>query len=47
MIYGIEFGLVLVALALAFSFPSLGSRWFEAVSAPWAGWQKGLAWPSW
>ena len=30
MIYGIEFGLVLVAVALAFSFPSLGSRWFEA-----------------
>ncbi len=30
MIYGIEFGLVLVAVALAFSFPGLGSRWFEA-----------------
>ena len=30
MIYGIEFGLVLVAVALAFAFPCLGSRWFEA-----------------
>jgi hypothetical protein len=30
MIYAIEFGLLLVAVALAFSFPSLGSRWFEA-----------------
>ena len=29
MIYGIEFGLVLVAVALAFSFPSMGSRWFK------------------
>jgi hypothetical protein len=31
MIYGIEFGMVLVALALAFTLPDLGSRWFEAV----------------
>ncbi|MGA3166022.1 MAG: hypothetical protein ABSF14_07860 [Terriglobia bacterium] len=30
MMYGIEFGLVLVAVALAFAFPHLGSRWFEA-----------------
>jgi hypothetical protein len=30
MIYGIEVGLILVALALAFAFPCLGSRWFEA-----------------
>ena len=31
MIYGIELGMVVVALVLAFTFPSLGSRWFEAV----------------
>lgn len=29
MIYGIEFGLVLVGVVLAFSFPFLGARWFE------------------
>ncbi len=30
MIYGIEFGMVLAAVALAFAFPGWGSRWFEA-----------------
>jgi hypothetical protein len=30
MIYGIELGMVVVALVLAFIFPMLGSRWFEA-----------------
>jgi hypothetical protein len=30
MISWIEFGLILVALALAFAFPSLGAGWFEA-----------------
>lgn len=31
MIYAIEFAMVLVALVLAFTFPALGSRWFEAI----------------
>ena len=31
MIYGVEFGLVLVAVALAFAFPRLGSHWFDFV----------------
>jgi hypothetical protein len=30
MIYGIEFVIVLAAVALAFAFPNLGSGWFEA-----------------
>jgi hypothetical protein len=30
MIYSVEFGMVLVAVALAFAFPYWGSRWFEA-----------------
>ena len=34
MIYWIELGLVLAAVALAFNFPRLGSCWFEAVERP-------------
>lgn len=34
MIIGIEFGFVMAAVVLAFTFPRLGSRWFEAVERP-------------
>ena len=34
MIIGIEFSFVMAAVVLAFTFPRLGSRWFEAVERP-------------